>query len=577
MSLPSPAFRSAFEDFRQARQRAALQSIVARLRGKSVQLLSYDEVVKMLRPTGRSDRGPRDIPLDAIVGSVGRYTDFTRTFLPLKDSDEQRWARVKIAVDEQDLDALPPIEVYQVGEVYFVRDGNHRVSIARRKGYAYIHALVTEVRTRVPLTPDVQPDGLIIKAEQAAFLDYTRLDEHRPGADLSVSVPGQYPKLEDHIEAHRYLKEIEQGRDLPFEEAVCSWYDDVYLPVVRAIREQGILRYFPERTEDDLYVWMSDHRLALQREVGWRIEPEAAAEKLAAQIKRLPERAARDVLDAGPIDVRRSRHTTGQWRLEKIVDRYGDRLFADILVPLTGKPGGWHALDQALQVARREEARVYGLHIVASESGKRKHAAQAIRAEFQRRCEAMGVAGQIGIETGDVAHQTCARAIIADLVVLGLDHPPASHPVARLGSKFMTIMRQVARPVLAVPGSASPLTRALLAYDGSDKAREALFVAAYLAERLKIPLVVLSVMAVGHIPQEALDYARRYLEMHEVEATFVQADGSVAEAILKAARQHAADLLIMGGYAAQPIRQVVLGGSVERVLRESEWPVMICR
>ena len=577
MSLLSPAFRSAREDFRQARQQAALQSIVARLRGQSVKLLAYDEVVKMLRPTGRSDRGPRDIPLDAIVGSVGRYTDFTRTFLPLKDSDEQRWAKVKVAVDEQDLDALPPIEVYQIGKAYFVKDGNHRVSIARQKGYAYIHALVTEVRTRVPLTPDIQPDDLIIKAEQAAFLDYTRLDEHRPGADLSVSMPGQYPKLEDHIEAHRYLQEIEQGRDLPFKDAVCTWYDDVYLPVVRAIREQGILRYFPERTEADLYLWLSDHRLALQREVGWRIEPEAAAEKLAAHIKRLPERAARDVLDAGQIDVKRSRHTTGQWRREKIVDRYSDRLFADILVPLTGKPGGWHALDQALQVARREEAHVYGLHIVASESDTRNPEAQTIRGEFQRCCKTMGVAGQIGIEIGDVAHQICARAIMADLVILDLDHPPASHPVARLGSRFMTIMRQAARPVLAVPRSASPLTRALLAYDGSDKAREALFVAAYLAERLKIPLVVLSVMAVGRIPQAALDYAHRYLEMHEAEATFVRSEGSVAEAILKTAREHAADLLIMGGYGARPIRQVVLGGSVERVLRESEWPVMICR
>lgn len=568
----SSSFQSAISDFQQARQRAALQSIAARLTGRSVELLSYDEVYKMLRPTGSADRGLHDIPLDAIVGSVGRYTDFTRTFLPRRSSDEQRWARVKAVVDQESMGALPPIEVYQIGEAYFVKDGNHRVSIARREGYAYISAYVTEVRTRVPITPDVQPDDLILKAEYAAFLEYTRLDELRPGADLSVSVPGQYPRLEDQIEAHRYLKEAEQERDLPFDEAVCSWHDEVYLPVAQAIREQGILRYFPDRTEADLYVWMSGQRAALLRELGWDINPD----KLAAQIKRQPESRVRRTLDARLPEATQSRLATGEWRLEKLVDRYSDRLFAGILVPLNGKEHGWHALDQAIELARREDAQVHGLHIVASAADTRSGEAQAIRDEFQHRCEAAGIRGQIGIEAGDVAHQICARALMADLIVLDLDHPPASDWAARLGSKLMAVMRQSVRPILAVPGTASRLTRALLAYDGSGKAREALFVAAYLAERSKIPLVVLSVSD-GHFTQEAIDYAHDYLDMHEAQATFVQASGSVAETILKTAGEHAADLLIMGGYGSKSIRQMMLGGSVEQVLRKSPWPVLICR
>ena len=213
MPITQQTLQSAISDFQRARQRAALQSILVRLTGKSAELLSYDAVVKKLRMIGSADRGLREIPLDAIVGSVGRYTDFTRTFLPRHDSDAQRWARVRAAMADQTIDALPPIEVYQIGAAYFVKDGNHRVSIARRAGYLVLHAYVTEVRTRVPLTPDVQPDELIIKAEQAAFLEYTHLDELRSGADVSVSVPGQYARLENHIEAYRYVKEGEQERD----------------------------------------------------------------------------------------------------------------------------------------------------------------------------------------------------------------------------------------------------------------------------------------------------------------------------------------------------------------------------
>jgi len=174
---------------------------MARLTGRSADLLSYEEVRQKLKVKGMGKWGLEDIPLDAIVGSVGRYTDFTRSFLPRQDSDEERWARVKVAVT--DLGGLPPIEVYQIGQAYLVRDGNHRVSVARQVAATHIQAYVTEVRTKVPLLPDTQPDDLILKAEYTDFLERTRLDELRPEADLSVTVPGQYQALEEHIEVHR--------------------------------------------------------------------------------------------------------------------------------------------------------------------------------------------------------------------------------------------------------------------------------------------------------------------------------------------------------------------------------------
>src|SRR3970040_904616 len=191
-------FQMAIHDFQAARQRAAIQEILARIIGKSTELLSYEEVAEKLKLRGRTERGLQHIPIDAIVGSVGRYTDFTRTFLPRRAGDRERWANVK-ATFLEDGAGLPTIEVYKVGEAYFVIDGNHRVSIAKQEKLPFIEARVIEVRTDVPLTPDVQPDDLIIKAEYAEFLETTRIMDLRPNVDLSVTIPGQYDNLMSEI------------------------------------------------------------------------------------------------------------------------------------------------------------------------------------------------------------------------------------------------------------------------------------------------------------------------------------------------------------------------------------------
>jgi hypothetical protein len=127
MSTQDFAYTTALQDFRRARDRAALQEIVGRLTGRSTALLSYEDVYRSLGATGRSDRGIQEIPVAAVVGSVGRYADFNREFLPRRDDDRQRWARVLQLASENGLDAMPPIEVYRIGDVYFVQDGNHRV------------------------------------------------------------------------------------------------------------------------------------------------------------------------------------------------------------------------------------------------------------------------------------------------------------------------------------------------------------------------------------------------------------------------------------------------------------------
>jgi hypothetical protein len=177
----------ALQDFHEARRQAALQEVVARLTGKSTKLLAFDDVSQKLKASGGIDRGVQEISLDAIVGSCERYEDFSRTFLPLLESDKERWARVNVHITTKGLADVPPILVYQIGQAYFVLDGNHRVSVARQLGATRIKADVTEFQPRVSLSPDDSPAELILKAEYADFLERTNLNVNRPQVDLRVT------------------------------------------------------------------------------------------------------------------------------------------------------------------------------------------------------------------------------------------------------------------------------------------------------------------------------------------------------------------------------------------------------
>jgi hypothetical protein len=298
----------AVKDFRRARSLASRERIIARLSGRSAELICYEDVPKRLRDARITSRGLRDIPIDAIVGSVGRCTDFTRRFMPLRDDSEARWARVEQAW--QDLTGLPPIEVYQIGDVYFVVDGNHRVSVARQFGLSHIEAHVAEFETRVPLSPDDSPDDLIVKAEYAEFLAHTRLDELRPGVDLAMSVPGHYRELEEQIAACCYPAEAEERTESPYEEAVARWYDEAYLPVIQVVRKRGILRDFPGRTETDLYVWILRHRAELGQELEQEIGPDPTLTDLVDRLTLKRRRPFSHLVDAVMAVLKRKRH----WR-----------------------------------------------------------------------------------------------------------------------------------------------------------------------------------------------------------------------------------------------------------------------
>ncbi len=145
-------------NFNIARRYAFFEDAVGLLRRRPKDLLPFDEVRRKLGLLTSRDRGVFEIPLDKIVGSVGKSREFTRTFWPRREEIRARWQRVYAFIHSAR--GLPPIEVYQVGEVYFVLDGHHRVSVGRQIGLKVIEAHVTEFVSPIRLTGDILDTGL---------------------------------------------------------------------------------------------------------------------------------------------------------------------------------------------------------------------------------------------------------------------------------------------------------------------------------------------------------------------------------------------------------------------------------
>jgi nucleotide-binding universal stress UspA family protein len=570
-------YSTARADFRRARGRAALQSILARLTGGKSELLSYEDVRRKVRASGVVSRSVQEVPLDAIVGSVGRYNDFTRTFLPKLDSDQDRWARVK-AASTGTSSGLPPVELYQIGKAYFVADGHHRISVARTIGQKDIQAYVTEVRSKVPLEADSQADDLILKAEEAEFLTRTTIDEMYPGIDLRVTCPGRYHTLIDHIDVHRHYMGLEQQREIPYPEAVSHWYEHVYSPIVRIINDQGIMHDFPGRTEADLYVWIGRHRADLEEQLGWDVPVGPAAADLADSegkgsgniISRLGQRVLEVVIPDDLEDAPKA----GQWRRERSAEE--DKLFAEILVGISGQDSSWLALEQAIPIARRENSRVSGLYVVKDERRQESKRATAIRDRFYWRCGEVGVPGRFATDVGPVAKTLCSRARWSDLLIVNLAHRPGASPLERWTSGFRKLAQRCSRPILAVPDQVTDLAHPLLIFDGSPQALEALYVAAYMADDWQTPLHVLIVESGDREAQNA-ETVNEYLTGHSISATFLSQSDLEATTILSRANELGNDLLIIGTLDTNPLVGAVAGSALTDLLANTNLPVLICR
>ncbi|HSB00452.1 MAG TPA: universal stress protein, partial [Anaerolineales bacterium] len=400
----------------------------------------------------------------------------------------------------------------------------------------------------------------IIKSEYAEFLEQTGLNKTQEYIDLMITIPGGYQKLLDEVCVCHCRIEQEGQKECTLQDAAASWYRDLYLPFAEAVRERGMMRWFPERTITDLYIWMSEHRDELEKELGWSIRPEAAAEVVIQKKNRRASGAETKV---------------GSWRKARLLNRYSEHLFRDILVPVGNDPESWEALQQAIRIAQKENANIHGLHTVENQAELNDAEITTLQSQFTQICERENVQGVLAIEIGEPTRKILERAALTDLIVLKIAHPPAAG-IQVIASNIRTLIMRSSRPVLAIPDRISSLAHVLLAFDGSPKSQEALFVATYFAEQWQTKLSILTAPGDKAASRSAQDFARNYLEFNEIEAGFITQKYSVAT-LKSTAEEIDADLVVMGGYSGWLLKHITVGSSINFMLRESQLPILICR
>jgi hypothetical protein len=253
-------------DFLRVRRREVLSRLAAWLRREPddvSEILPFDEVVAALGRTGEKRLGLRVIPLDSIVGSVDRTRDFDRWFRPRSGRSRERWERLARA--QRRGEAIPPIDVYRVGELHFVKDGHHRVSVAHALGFRSIDAFVTEVTTKIDATGISRRGDLITKDLRRVFLDRVPL----PGpalATILVTSAWSYALLSEEVEAWGFRLMQQERRFLDRETVARRWYSEEYRPVVRMLAQADLIG---DRTEAEAYLHLAGQRYKLMRTHRW--------------------------------------------------------------------------------------------------------------------------------------------------------------------------------------------------------------------------------------------------------------------------------------------------------------------
>jgi len=261
--------QKAGEDFNKAKSRATLSSLLHALTPERQQLLSLEDVKKLVKPKSETYIGMKAVPVKLIVGSEGRYRDFTQAFLPKKEFSRSRWTNVDKAHLQSII--LPPIKIYEIGGTYFVRDGNHRVSVAKMQGVAFIDAEIIRLDTEIKLEPGLTVEKLkkkVIAYEKERVFSQTNLGSIIDKESIDFTATGRFIEILRHIQGHKYFLNEKKDKEIPFLEAADSWYHTVYLPITKIIHDEKILSRFPGRTEGDLYIWMVKHWDELKQQHG---------------------------------------------------------------------------------------------------------------------------------------------------------------------------------------------------------------------------------------------------------------------------------------------------------------------
>ncbi len=244
------------DDFLKARRRARIGKVLSTFKWKNPDLLSFYEVTKLIKPESESYKGMQTIPVKNIIGSENRYHDFSSAFAPKNNKLQTRWENI----DRARLDdiPLPPISVYKIGDWYFVRDGNHRVSVARMNGQEFIDAEVVELTSSIVLEEGLTMKELkkrVVEAERESFIEQYN-PTYLPMDKIVFTTPGSYPEMVNHILVHKYYANEHLDYTLTFEEGAVSWYNKVYKPLVDALDNEHLARRFPGYTESDIYMWL---------------------------------------------------------------------------------------------------------------------------------------------------------------------------------------------------------------------------------------------------------------------------------------------------------------------------------
>lgn len=219
-------------------------------------LLNFDQVQAVLRSRSYAFAGLQTIPLEAVVGSEGRSHEFSRAFRPP--------AHLLARLNAAEIDCSRPIEVFQMDQVYFIRDGHHRVALALSRGQSTIQALVTQITVRAPMTAQMAPQQVMGHAALSHFLQETNLDSHCPQSDFAGMPAELYDSLREHVQVHRYYLGTQYGRDFSLEESAASWHDLIYRPLLEVMTRHGVQNEFPKRSEPELYLWLTYQREQLR-------------------------------------------------------------------------------------------------------------------------------------------------------------------------------------------------------------------------------------------------------------------------------------------------------------------------
>ncbi|MCP4401068.1 MAG: universal stress protein [bacterium] len=438
--------------------------------------------------------------------------------------------------------------------------------ISRRDDVSRAEEFLTETLTALPDFSYEMLDTVVTIIEYLDFLLHTQLNTLRPKADLSVSIPGKYRVLEEHISVHRHFMGIEQQREIPYHEAVVHWYDRVYLPALKVIAEQRILRAFPDLSATSLYLWVCEHRSALEKQLGAPVEIAAAAGDLVIRFgskKSSPlfrqQQAALDTSNAdkvsqGALPLQKERETYALRRRES--------LFTNILLLFNDRHTGKAVLEQALNIAQREEAHITGLHVLSSAHQLYTDSSLKLRNFFDQHCHAAGVQGSFHVEVGDLRETIGVYSRRhCDLIVSnshGTSPPPLIHqPLLERETSHKNLQFLCAEET-------RPLRSAFVLYDNSPAANEALFAAAYLASRWGITLTVMT----SGIDAAGRTFIKDYLERHKLGADLLQQRGSLQEWLPKVMHEHDCDFLIAGSHD-------LLHG--KQGLAKLQYPLLLCR